>query len=148
MGPSASSIEIETSRFGRLALPRDRIITFENGLPGSPDARAFCLLGPREDPLFFWLQSTQKSDLAFAVTDPSLFIDGYINSLHPPAADLSKIGLQRAQDGLIFVIVNKQDGYLTGNLTRPLIVNGETKQGIASILDCGVWGTRARLLRG
>lgn len=146
-GPSATTIDIDTTRFGRCAVSRDRIITFNHGIHGFPDTRGFFLIEPREDPIFFWLQSVERGNLAFVVTNPDFFIDEYSNSIRPKREDLKRIGLERVQDGLIFAIVNKVDGYLTGNLRGPLIVNGETRQGAATVLHNGTWGIRERLLR-
>ena len=70
-------MEIETTRFGRLSVDDERIITFPKGLLGFPNHTRFALIQTGEENYFFWLQSVDEPNLAFVVTDPSIFFKDY-----------------------------------------------------------------------
>src|SRR3989442_4459509 len=70
-------MDIATTRFGRLEVNEERIISFPNGLLGFPDHKRFALIQTGEENYFFWLQSVDEPNLAFVVTDPAIFFKGY-----------------------------------------------------------------------
>ena len=55
----------------------ERVITFPGGLLGFPDHTRFALIQTGEENYFFWLQSVDEPNLAFVVTDPSIFFKDY-----------------------------------------------------------------------
>ena len=62
-------VKIETSRFGSLEVPEDRVIRFPVGLLGFPRLNRYILIDYKDTPLK-WLQSVEDPDVAFIVTDP------------------------------------------------------------------------------
>ena len=52
-------MELETTRFGKIEVDEDEIITFEDGLYGFKDEKDFVLLIDEETP-FFWLQAVEN----------------------------------------------------------------------------------------
>jgi flagellar assembly factor FliW len=70
-------MEIETTRFGKLTVEDDRVMTFPHGLLGFPEQGRFALIQTGEENYFFWLQSVDEPSLAFVVTDPSIFFKDY-----------------------------------------------------------------------
>ncbi|MAY74565.1 MAG: hypothetical protein CMJ31_07650 [Phycisphaerae bacterium] len=138
-------MEVRTTRFGVIDIAEDRVITFPGGILGFPDRTRYCLLEPGEDACFFWLQSLEEPDLAFVVTDPSLFVPEYTVPVRKEQMDsLGITGLDEAQ---VFVIVNKVGGTLTGNLQGPLIVSTTSRQGEQMVLAEKRWTTRHELVR-
>jgi flagellar assembly factor FliW len=115
-------MQVRTTRFGTVDIADDRVITFPRGLLGFSEHKRFCLLEPAEDSAFFWLQSVEDPTLAFVVTDPSFFVPEY--SVPIRAEQMGELGMSKLEDAQVFVIVNKVDQTLTGNLQGPL-VNGE-----------------------
>jgi flagellar assembly factor FliW len=138
-------MDVRTTRFGVISIAEDRVITFPRGLLGFPEARRFCLLEPGDDACFFWLQSLDEPSLAFVVTDPALFVHEYSVPIRPEQmADLGLEGLDEAQ---VFVIVNKVDTHLTGNLQGPLVVNTQTRNGDQLVVAEKRWTTRHPLMQ-
>ena len=84
-------MEVRTTRFGVIEISEDRVITFPKGLLGFPEHHRYCLLQPGDDACFFWLQSLDDPELAFVVTDPTLFMQDY--SVPIRAEQLSSLGL-------------------------------------------------------
>ena len=138
-------MEVRTTRFGVIEIAEDRVITFPKGLLGFPQHRRFCLLEPGDDACFFWLQSVDDPDLAFVVTDPSLFVSEYAVQIRPE--QMNTLELKDLADAQVFVIVNKVDQTLTGNLQGPLVVNTLTRSGEQMVLAEKKWTTRHPLLK-
>lgn len=139
------TMDVRTTRFGVIEIAEDRVITFPRGLLGFPDRRRFCLLEPGEDACFFWLQSLDDPALAFVVTDPALFIKDYSVPIRPE--QMTDLGLSKLEDAQVFVIVNKVNEHLTGNLQGPLVINTLLRQGEQLVLAEKRWTTRHPLVR-
>jgi len=135
-------MEIESTRFGRLNVDDERIINFPKGLLGFPSHTRFALIKSGEENYFFWMQSVEEAGLAFVVTDPSIFFKDY----EVPVRDETQADLEidRAQ---VFVICNKVEEWLTGNLLGPIVVNSENRKASQVVLTEKKWTTRQPLLR-
>ncbi len=138
-------MEVRTTRFGVIDIAEDRMITLPKGLLGFPRATRFCLLEPGDDACFFWLQSVDEPSLAFVVTDPSLFVKDYSVPIRPE--QMTDLGLTKLDDAQVFVIVNKVDQQLTGNLQGPLVINTLTRCGEQMVLAEKRWTTRHPLVQ-
>ncbi|MFQ5590231.1 MAG: flagellar assembly protein FliW [Phycisphaerae bacterium] len=136
---------INTSRFGQLEVDEHRLIAFEDGILGFPKQREYALVQTGEGSGFYWLQSICTEDLAFVVCDPRLFVAEY--QVPVKLEDLQTIGLTDPQDAQVFVIVNKVDDLLTGNLQGPLVINVTNRQGRQLVLSDKRYSTRHPLMR-
>lgn len=137
-------MDVRTTRFGTVQIADDRVITFPKGLLGFSEHKRYCLLEPAEDSAFFWLQSVDDPTLAFVVTDPSLFVPEY--SVPIRSEQMGELGLSKLEDAQVFVIVNKVDQALTGNLQGPLVINTLTRRGEQFVLAEKRWTTRHALI--
>lgn len=138
-------MEVRTTRFGVIDIAEDRVITFPKGLLGFPKQTRYCLLEPGDDACFFWLQSLDEPSLAFVVTDPALFVQDYSVPIRPEQMEDLELG--KLEDAQVFVIVNKVDDTLTGNLQGPLVVNTLSRNGEQLVLAEKRWTTRHELVR-
>jgi flagellar assembly factor FliW len=137
-------MEVKTTRFGVVQIADERVIHFPKGLLGFSGQTRFCLLEPGDDACFFWLQSVDEPSLAFVITDPSLFIPEYSVPIRPE--QMIELKLSKLEDAQVFVIVNKVDQTLTGNLQGPLVVNTMTRTGEQMVLAEKRWTTRHPLV--
>lgn len=138
-------MEILSSRFGRLSVDDDRIITFPGGVLGFPDHRQFALIQTSQENYFFWLQSVEDASLAFVVTDPSIFFKDYeIPIREETRQELSVTDPASVQ---CFVICNKVGEWLTGNLLGPIVVNAENRLAQQVVLTEKKWTTRQPLIK-
>lgn len=138
-------MQVRTSRFGTIEIAEDRVITFPKGLLGFAEYKRYCLLEPADDACFFWLQSLDDPTLAFVVTDPSFFITEYSVPIRDD--QMTELKLPRLEDAQVFVIVNKIDQSLTGNLQGPLVINTVTRAAEQFVLAEKRWTTRHPLVR-
>jgi len=137
-------MRIQTTRFGEQTVNEQRILTFPSGLLGFPHHKKYVLLETGQDTCFWWLQSIERPELAFVVTDPSLFVPTY----RVPIGDeqMSSLGLNSLAEAQVFVIVNKRDNVLTGNLQGPLVVHVHQRVGEQLVLSDRRFTTRVPLI--
>lgn len=135
---------LQTTRFGQIEVDDQRIITFPKGILGFADFKDYVLIEPGQDTYFFWLQSVQTPDLAFVVTDPSLFVAGYQVPIKPD--QMEEMNLGGIEDAQVFVIVNKRGTLLTGNLQGPLVINTRERIGQQLVLSDRRFTTRVPLV--
>jgi len=138
-------MNIHTSRFGQLEVDEGRLIGFEQGILGFPEQKRYALVQTGQNSGFYWLQAVDRPELAFIVCDPRLFVTDYRVPVR--AEELAFIGLDSPDGAQVFVIVNKVDDMLTGNLQGPLVVNVQTHQGRQLVLSDRRYSTRHPLMR-
>ncbi len=146
-------MQIETTRFGTIDVPDDEVVTFDDGLPGFPDARRMVLLGagdlggvestPASHSLY-WLQDTHEPDLAFLTTVPWAAYPDYDIEIDPDDVDGA------GPDDLCvlsIVTVRRGDGgvKLTSNLLAPVVIDTRTRSGRQVILADADWPVQAPL---
>lgn len=136
---------IQTSRFGGIEVDDQRFLNFPKGLLGFADDREFALIQTGENSGFYWMQAVHRPELAFVVCDPRLFVPDYRVPIKNE--DLGQIGLTDAGGSQVFVIVNKVDDLLTGNLQGPLVINVGTRVGKQLVLSDKRYSTRHPLMR-
>lgn len=138
-------MEVQTTRFGVIEIAEDRVITIPKGLLGFSQFTRYCLLEPGVDSAFFWLQSVEEPSLAFVITDPSLFVKDYNVAIRPE--QMGELSLERLEDAQVFVIVNKVNDALTGNLQGPVVINTLNRTGEQMVLAEKKWTTRHPLVQ-
>jgi len=73
-----------------------------------------------------------------------LFVQDYVVPVK--LEDLSQIGLSDPSAAQVFIIVNKVDDILTGNLQGPLVVNVDTREARQLVLSDRRYSTRHPLM--
>jgi flagellar assembly factor FliW len=136
---------IQSTRFGAMQVDDERVITFPRGMLGFPEHRRFALIQSGEGNYFFWLQSVDDANLAFVVTDPTTFFKDYQAPVREETRE--EIELDDPAHVQVFVICNKVDSWLTGNLLGPLVVNAANRLGSQVVLTDKKWTTRQPLMR-
>lgn len=135
---------INTTRFGQVEVDQERVLTFAKGLLGFPSYKRYVLLDTADDSYFWWLQSIDAPELAFVVTDPSLFVASYRVPIRPE--QMGDLGIDSLDQAQVFVIVNKRNNTLTGNLQGPLVINCGNHCGEQLVLSDRRFTTRVPLV--
>ncbi len=136
---------IETSRFGQIEIDEQRLIEFPSGILGFPNNTHYALVQAGEGSGFYWLQAVDRPDLAFVVCDPRLFVSDYTVPIR--SDELAELGVKAPKDAQVFIIVNKVEDLLMGNLQGPLVVGVETRCGRQLVLTDRRYSTRHPLMR-
>ncbi len=143
-------MQLETRRFGTIAIGDDDAFTVPNGIPGFPDLRRVALLGagpapgvnPSEESSLYWMQDLDDGDLAFMCLVPwEIFPDYEID------IDETSLGIADEADVrvLSLVTVSRDDdaSHLTANLRAPLVVDIHNRRMQQVILADSRWPIRA-----
>jgi len=137
-------MKIQTTRFGLIEVDQSRLLKFPTGVLGFPDITEYALLQTNDEGNFFWLQAIDRSDVAFVVCDPLLFVPDYQVPIRPE--DCEQIDLKSMDDAQVLIIVNKVNKTLTGNIQGPLVINAINRTGRQLVLSEKKYSTRHPLI--
>ncbi len=129
-------MKVNTTRFGTLTLEEEKLIDMPAGMLGFPNQRRFVILKHRDDSPFFWYQSVEDPDLAFVITNPSLFHPEYDVDLTEALKGMSW-DLAKKDIILLYVVVNIPRGCpdkMTANFIGPILVNPEKCQAVQTVM--------------
>ncbi|NJL32192.1 MAG: flagellar assembly protein FliW [Phycisphaerales bacterium] len=135
---------IDNPSIGTVDIDPHKIIHFPKGLVGMPDCKDWALLAPIDGSYFHWLQSVDRPELMFVVTEPSRFAPDYHVDLSPNT--IQDVGLEKLEDATLLVIVNQEGQFLTGNLQGPLLINVARYTGCQLVLPRQQYNTRHVLM--
>ncbi|MHC2069688.1 flagellar assembly protein FliW [Bremerella sp. T1] len=114
-------MEVQTTRFGKLDIRQDEIITFAGGLIGFDTHTKWAILADESNESVGWLQSMEDPGLAFAVVSPRRYIPSYKVRISPEQANSLKI--DAGMETFVLVIVSRESSLVTVNLRAPLLIN-------------------------
>lgn len=128
---------LNTKHFGQLEVQDDRILTFEEGIPGFPDYKKYMLIFDEEDEdsPFCWLQSVNEGNVAFALLNPLKVYDNYAPKVEEEM--IKTLGEPNINDLVLYCIVVIPEDYkkMTVNLKAPIIINTKTKKGMQIVAE-------------
>jgi flagellar assembly factor FliW len=134
-------MRIQTRPYGEIDIDERQRVNLPWGLLGFEDLRDWALLDATQPP-FYWLQSLERSEIAFVLIDPRLFRPDYEPGADP--AEVDGLELAAPEEGLVFVIVTvpAQSARMTANLQGPLVINRRTRTGRQLVSNDPRWGVR------
>lgn len=124
---------IETRNFGEIEIDDQKIMTFDDGIPGFLEYTHFALLANDVENTsnIWWLQCTDDGDIAFPVLNTFAVLQDY----KPDVDDeiLALLGEFKSPEELIvcnILVVPEDIKKITVNLKAPVIMNITTKKGM------------------
>jgi len=121
-------LEINTVRFGSIAVQKDKVLSFPKGILGFSQSKEFVLFPHTEGSPFFWLQSIEDGALAFVVMNPQLVNQEYKIDIQESV--LQELDAQETADLDVMCIVtipHNQPQNMTINLLGPIIINADKR---------------------
>jgi flagellar assembly factor FliW len=114
---------VETSRFGRLEVEEDEILSVSGRLIGLEGLHYFVLVDEPSTRPFRWLQAVEHPWVALPILSTEDLIFEY--DLEIPYEDLLEVGLQSTQDSEIYIVATIPQVILHSyvNLRAPIIFN-------------------------
>ncbi len=138
---------IKTRNFGEIDVDREKILFFEEGIPGFENVKQFILLDTddAESP-FKWLQSVDSPELAFAVVNPFMILRSYDFEIDDNTVEALEI--EKPEDVLVYsiVVVPEDVSKMTMNLKAPVLINSRNRKGMQVVLDTDKYGVRHYIL--
>lgn len=138
-------VQVASDRFGVLEIDDDRILQFDDGLLGFPDAHRFALIDSHDTGVYYWLQSLEDPALAFLTVVPWPFFPDYEPDLSGTEQD--ELSLRTPADAMVLCLltVQREAATITANLLGPLVVNSHTRKGRQVVLAESGYPVRAPL---
>jgi flagellar assembly factor FliW len=103
-------IRFETTRFGSVELPEDKMISFPEGILGFPGLKRYILIDYEDTPVK-WLQAVDDPDVAFIVMPAQSLSPDYSLQIDKQIKDLLK--LEKEEDLVVlFMSGSKEKGSL------------------------------------
>ena len=123
-------MELNTVHFGVMEIDEADFIEFPEGIPGFEETRKYALIGyeANETP-FFWLQSVERQELCFVVTDPFLVYDNYGVDVSDDDVKLLGIADTNTVMTLAIVVIPEDIKETRVNLKAPILINVDKKLG-------------------
>ncbi|MGY6499354.1 MAG: flagellar assembly protein FliW [Acidimicrobiales bacterium] len=134
---------IDSDRLGSVDVDDSKVITFDDGLLGFPDARRFALIDASDDATYFWLQAIDDPQLAFLAVVPWAFYPDYEPEVPDP--DQERLAIDDPSQALVFCLLTIADEMITANLLGPLVVNAATRSGRQIVLANSEYSARVPL---
>lgn len=135
VGTIVPSIGFDTSRFGRLEVTEDRVISFVQGMPGFERLKRFILIDHDKEGVFKWLQAVDDPAVAFLLTDPTPYRPGYTVPLRK--GETQGLGAESAEGliTLVMVCVSQDSRQVSLNLKGPVVFNADNMRALQCVID-------------
>jgi flagellar assembly factor FliW len=139
-------MRVNTKPFGPVEVDERQKLFFPYGILGFEPLKDYVLLDAAQPP-FYWLQSTERPEVAFPLIDPRVFRPDYV--LAVDAAELAEIGVESPDQALDFAIVTIPDdpAEMTANLQGPIVINRGARIGRQSISLDPRWKVRHPIIK-
>jgi len=130
-------LKVETTRFGSIDVPEDKVITMPEGMVGFPDKKRFCIIPHKKDSPFYWYQCLDDPALAFVITNPWLFKSDYHVDVEPAIEGMGLDGRDETKHLECYVTVTIPKGEpekMTANLIGPIVICPQVGQAVQIVL--------------
>ncbi len=141
-------MKLQTKHFGEIEIDSQKIITFEDGIPGFEETKQYALLpNPDAENPFQWLQAVEEPSLAFVITNPFYFKEDYEFDI--PERVTQQLQIEKKEEIAIYSIAvvpeNIED--ITINLRGPLVINIEKNKGRQLLLDHEAYALKYKIFQ-
>ncbi len=138
--------KVNTDRFGEIEIDEKRIVYFKEGIPAFEDEHEFVILPYDEESPYYFMQSLNRSDLAFLLTIPEIFFPDY--SVELDDATVEELQIKDTEKIIVYTIITIPNGsvrLMTTNLLAPIIFNIENMSAKQIVMDKSNYTTKHRL---
>lgn len=142
-------MNVETTRFGRIEVPEEKIIDFPEGLIGFSQLKKFVVIQHKKSLTMYWLQSLEKADMAFLMMFPFNMIPDYAPRLSGSDCEhlqLSNGDIAKAEI-YTFTVVPENPQDMSVNLLSPIVINPDAGLGRQIVLDDSRYSVAFKIIR-
>lgn len=138
-------MQLDTTRFGRIDVAEDSILTFTQPIIGFQQFRRFTLMPGDDESGLKWLQSTDAGDLAFILMDPRMVMPGYRVKLGRHELDELAVQSEGELEAYTLVVVPSDAEKIRTNLKAPILINRAQRLAKQTILENSDYPVRFEL---
>ena len=127
-------MKLTTRQFGEIEIEDNKIIDFNEGLPGFPELHKFTLMENRDETpdvkgTFYWLQSVEDGDISFVLVDMNRFMPDYDPKVEEE--QVAELGKFDAETFFVYniAVVPPNVREMTVNLKAPVLINTSSQKG-------------------
>ena len=138
---------INTYRFGPVEIDENKIIYFDDGLPGLEEYKRFAILQFEGSYPIIWLQSTQEESICLPVIDSFFIKPEYSFDIRDD--EVKQLWLAGPEDLKIIsvLVIPENIEQMTINLAAPIIINTRNGKARQVILNNGEYNVRSPIFR-
>lgn len=116
-------MKIKTTRFGEIEVTENNIINFPSGIIGEENLKRFYIFNKEEGICFWWLQSIDKPELAFLLTDPQTIAPFYKPEITQEEMEAVEATNKNEIELNVILTVPEDPRETTANLLAPILLN-------------------------
>ena len=142
--------KIATRYFGEVEIEEEKIIHFDDGIPGFDEYKDYTIIYDIEsdrESTFSWLQCVTEQELAFPIVNPFRVREDF----NPIVEDelLKQLGDYEMEDLAVFLIATVPSDVTktTVNLKAPIIINTKNQKAIQIIVENEDYEIRHALIK-
>jgi flagellar assembly factor FliW len=139
---------VQTVNFGSLEIPENRVITFNEGLPGFPQIHRLAVIELEALKPFRYLQSLDEPPISLFIINPFLIDPGYEFRLTD--SDMEDMRSANSAELTVYAVatIPEDPGGATINLMAPIVINNRDRRGKQVILHESRYSVKHPLLHG
>jgi flagellar assembly factor FliW len=129
-------MKLNTRNFGEIEIDENKLVTFDETIPGFPNSRRYAFLFDEDkNSPFCWMQSVDQGEVAFALLNPVDVLPDYNPKV--TAEELAILGEVDMSEISVYniLVVPPRIEDITVNLKAPIVINLNTKKAIQIILS-------------
>jgi len=127
-------MKLQTTRFGEIEVEDEKLIYFPDGLIGFEECKQYFALYKEEKSSVWWLQSVDRPEVAFILTDPLNFLPNYEPVLSGDDMKILQSEDPHELEFNVILVVPDDPKSMTANLLGPIIINTSKRVGIQAVL--------------
>ena len=124
-------MKLNTKHFGEIDVDENRIIDFNEGIPGFESLKKFTLMSDEKDSdgLFYWLQSVDDTDVAFVLLNMVKIMPDYNPLVEKDQLSELETTDEKNVNFYNIAVLPENINEMTVNLKAPVVINSEKKKG-------------------
>jgi len=136
-------MQIETLRFGPVEVDIEKMVEFDEGIPGLEQYKKYALLQFEESYPIVWLQSIEDTGICLPVLDTFSVLPDYVFDIDESDVKALKLNDPEELHVVSVVVIPDDIQGMTVNLAAPIIINTLTGKAKQVVLSGSEYNVRA-----
>lgn len=131
------TVEVVTSRFGKIQVSEERIFFFPRGLIGFEHLKRYARIDSAKGPAVQWLQSLDDPETAFLISEPTTYLSSFeLRVWESDASQAQREGLDLEKlETLTILHVDRAEQRIYVHVQAPLLLDPDSRKGVQVLTD-------------